>query len=87
MSDDIKRVLDKLDKIDSRQDEMALTLLTNTASLNEHMRRTDLLEEEVKTNRDDIVPLKKGYERLKGASWVISVIVAGILAAKTLGLL
>lgn len=87
MSDDIKRVLNKLDKIDSRQDEMADTLVQNTASLNEHMRRTELLEGEIIVLREDILPLKKGYERFMGASWIISVVVAAIIAAKTLGLI
>ena len=40
---DITRIEEKLDKIIDKQGEMNVTLATNTQSLKEHMKRTDLL--------------------------------------------
>lgn len=53
--------------------QMQTTLAVNTKSLEEHMRRTELLE-----NR--IEPLEKMYWKLIGAATVISVL-AGVISA------
>ncbi len=80
---DLNRILDKLDKIDVRQDQMSDALNRNSSSLEEHMRRTDILEIYV---QKEIPPLKRLKQRAEGGAWVISIVLAGILAAKQLGL-
>ncbi len=79
MSDDINRVLEKLDKIDERQDRMETVLTANTADLKEHMRRTSNLEQRIS-------PLEKIADKARGAGWLGGVLVAAVLGAKSLGL-
>ena len=45
---DSKRILDKLDKIQDDVTEIKVTMAVNATSLEEHMRRTALLEESLK---------------------------------------
>lgn len=77
---DMKPVLDALAKLDERQDRMELTLTKNTVSLEEHMRRTALLEEEFK-------PVKAHVTFLNNAAKAISLLTAAVLTLKQLGLL
>lgn len=57
-------ILTKVDKLDTRQDEMDKTLVRNTVSLEEHMRRTNILEQQ-------IVPIKAHVDFMRiGAAWV-----------------
>lgn len=60
-------------QMQSTMSQMQTTLAVNTKSLEEHMRRTELLE-----NR--IEPLEKMYWKLIGAATVISVL-AGVISA------
>ena len=86
-SDKIDRMDSKLDRLDERLDQVSITLALNTESLAEHMRRTDLLEQQV-------LPIKKHVDIVKygimGVLWV-SVALAGIagflLTLAQLGLL
>ena len=43
-----KRLEDKLEKLDERLDTISTTLAVNTQSLKEHMKRTEMLESELK---------------------------------------
>lgn len=47
MSDDVKYLRGKVDKIEDHLDTMNQTLTRNTAILDVHVRRTDLLEKKV----------------------------------------
>ena len=42
--DNVSKLHDKVEKIEDTQDDMGKTLIRNTASLEEHVRRTNLLE-------------------------------------------
>lgn len=68
----LKRVLDKLDIIDSRLNDIDKTLAAQHVTLEEHTRRSTMLEEEFK-------PLKKHTTMVDGA--VKFVALAGIVAA------
>ena len=70
--------------------EIKLELSKNGAQLEEHMRRTQI-------NEDGLVILKETMERLdnnfsnhlaflKGATWVVGIIITGLVTAKELGL-
>lgn len=56
----MKRLEDKIDKIIESQNEMNETLVRQEENLKEHMRRTELLEQEVK-------PIVKHVAMVKGA--------------------
>ena len=47
----LDKVEDKIDKLGDTSVANTVQLANNTASLNEHMRRTELLEEEVKISK------------------------------------
>ena len=54
MSEDIKHIRATLDKMDDKQDAMQLVLAKNTVILDEHIRRTDLLEGKVDVVEDTV---------------------------------
>lgn len=61
-------ILTKVDKLDSRQDDMDKVLIRNTMSLEEHVRRTNLLEQQV-------IPIKAHVDFMQhGALWVARVV-------------
>jgi hypothetical protein len=68
-----------LNKIEARLGKMEETLIRNTISLEEHMRRTELLEAE-------IVPLRRQANIIDGATKVIVSLVALLVALKKLDL-
>lgn len=80
----MERIHTKLDRIEDRLDKIEVTLAVNTQSLQEHMKRTQILEEQV-------IPLKRANDMWNGAYKLIIVLgtVLGLLvgAAKLLGLL
>lgn len=78
MSDD-QRIHDKLDKLDERLDQQGITLVKNTAILEEHIKRTALLEE-------DMRPIKKHVALVNAAAKIGSAALGLLLAAKQLGL-
>lgn len=64
-------ILDHLSRIDSKQDRIfeelkgqAETLARNTVSLEEHIRRTDLLEEHLYQQKDEINTIKEKVEKV-----------------------
>lgn len=69
---DMDRVLDKLDKIDDRLGIMDVTLVRNTASLEEHIRRTNLLEQAQKELKDSVKPLIKVHTVVYGICKIIA---------------
>lgn len=69
MRDTMSRLEGKLDKQSEDIGEIKSVLAANTVSLQEHMRRTALLEEAVK-------PLRTRYERVNGVLKLLGGIVA-----------
>jgi hypothetical protein len=78
-SDDMRRLADK-------QEAMAALLERLTVSVEHHVARTDALEDMLGRFRGELAPIKKYVERTRGAMWALGVIVAALLAAKSLGL-
>jgi hypothetical protein len=79
MSDsDNKRLADKLDKLDERLDEMSGILLRNTISLEEHIKRTNLLESR-------LAPIERSVDRMNAIAWFLTK--AGAVALALLGAL
>lgn len=80
-NDPTERILDKLDKIDDRLNDIDKTLVKNTASLEEHMRRTDLLEKAQSDLQIQIKPLMNVHTTVITIAKIVGFIgiVAGIL--------
>jgi hypothetical protein len=79
---DIKRVEDKLDKLDERLDGLDRTLVKQEENLKEHMRRSDLLEKK-------LIPVETHVMRItwavRGILWAAGVIAAVISVLHQLG--
>lgn len=70
---------EKLDKILEDLSEIKVVTAVNTAHLEEHIRRTDLLETRVEQVATSIQPLKSHVDMVKGAVKLITI--CGIIAS------
>ena len=78
------KIENKVDKLDTRLDRVDITLAKQEEQLAEHIRRTNLLEEQMKPVEDHVKHMS-GALKLFG---VISIVSGGILAVlKLLGAL
>lgn len=80
VEDKLDKLDTKVDALDSRLDDINVTLTRNTDSLELHMRRTEILENEV-------APLKKHVSMMNAFAKIITfaALLAGLL--KTVGVL
>ena len=76
---------DKLDKIIDDIGEIKVTHAKNTAHLEEHMRRTDLLETRVEQVAGSIQPIQTHVDMIKGAMKLVTIVAA--IASVILGIL
>lgn len=60
-----RNVVEKLDRISEKQSEQAETLYRNTATLEYHVKRTDLLEEKLKRLLDLIFKTQQDVEKVE----------------------
>lgn len=74
-----ERIWRMLERMDERLDAMNIILAANTKSLEEHMRRTELLENEIR-------PIKSHVSLINAGAKILSVVLTLALAAKSLGL-
>lgn len=75
MSEKIDKVLEKLDKIDERVDRIDVTMAKQEVVLEEHVRRTNILEDELK-------PIKKHVNMVNAVVKILVVVgsLVGFLA-------
>ena len=73
-----EKLVTMVEKLDGRMDDMAITLVRNTESLEHHIARTNLLEDYVKK---EISPIKKHVDvvrhGIQGVVWV-AIALAGV---------
>ena len=74
MSNDDKTLHEKLDKLDTRLDRIDITLVRQEMHLDEHMRRTDLLETVVDEFKIDMRPVKRHVIVMEGVTKGIGII-------------
>ena len=90
----MKRIMDKLDKVEdkidrkfdvveTRLDSMDKLLVKQEANLSEHMRRTDILEKLHEENADEIAAIKKPFIVAYGIGKILGFVslVLGIIGA------
>lgn len=77
------RIEAKVDQLDNRIDCVDRTMIKNTASLEEHMRRSDLLEGQMDLLRESITPLIKVHVTIVGIGKILAAIalVVGVISA------
>ncbi len=68
---DSERLLNKIEKIDERLSSIDTSLIRNTLSLEEHVRRTNALENELK-------PVKKHVLMVEAVFKIIGIIAVGL---------
>lgn len=76
--EDLTRILDKIDKIDDKISTIDSTLLRNTITLEEHVRRTSILEAEIKPLKKHVI-LVESFFKITGFVVTIAGILAGII--------
>jgi hypothetical protein len=84
MSDDALRRM--LEKLDGRLDNVDITLARLTVSVEEHIRRTNILESRIDATNNEIKPIMSHVAFMNAAAKVGSILGALILGAKTLEL-
>ena len=68
------RIFDKLDILDMRLDSMDKTLTKQEIHLQEHIRRTEALENHLEMIKKDIAPVQKHVNMVEGAFKLLGVI-------------
>lgn len=72
----MERLFNKIDKIDDRLNNIDTSLVRQTVSLEEHVRRTNLLESEIKPIKKHVFLIEATFKLIGLAS-----VVLGIMAA------
>lgn len=87
----MKRVLEKLDNVDNRLNDIDKTLIKQEANLEKHMYRTEQNERMIEKIFEDVKPIKKHVAHVEGGLKFLGVIslLGGIALTvlKILGLL
>lgn len=80
-------LLEKVDKLDRRLDNVDITLAKQHKSLELHMLRTDLNEEQLKLIRQEAKPVQKHVAMIEGGLKAFGAISAVLGILKLLGLI
>lgn len=75
---DLERILNKIDKIDDKLLVIDSTLLRNTITLEEHVRRTSILESEIKPLKKHVV-LVEAFFKIIGFFATLTGIILGLV--------
>lgn len=82
MSDDLlEKIYHKVEKLSDDMSDMKVVAGKQESNLVEHMRRSDLLEENIEILRESIVPVQKHVDMVSGALKLIGFvgIAAGVV--------
>lgn len=78
------KLIEKLEKLDSRLDSIDVTLAKQAKDLEYHIKRTDLLEQDMSATADSITrsmePVLKHINRVESVSWFFAKL-GGVLIA------
>lgn len=87
---DIKTIIEKLDKMDSRIDNIDITLIKQNLTLEEHTRRSLANEETLEVVKHDsdvrLRQLESHKDKVVGAIAILGILGTMVLGAKQLGL-
>ncbi len=72
---DLDRLFEKIEKIDDRLSNIDLSLVRNTISLEEHVKRTNILEEEIRPIKKHVLMVEAIFKLIGVLSVCISVFV------------
>lgn len=82
MEDKLNKIEEKIDKLDSRLDAIDVTLVRQHSSLEHHILRTQIAEENINILKKEIKPLYEHVVTINNIAKIISVLsaLAGIYA-------
>lgn len=83
-NDQLSKIDAKLDKLQEHLASVDVTLAKQEVSLTEHVRRSGLLEENVKMLRSDFTPIQKHVIMIGGALKFLGLISALLVIAETI---
>jgi hypothetical protein len=63
----LKKLYDKQEKISENISDIKVTLGKQEENIAHHIKRTDLLEENIKLLKDELTPVKEHVNRVEGA--------------------
>lgn len=91
MNSRLENIESKLEKIESKQDKILDEIIENkiintrnTASLEEHIKRTNMLQEELNVLKEELKPVEKHVAMVSGALKLLGVI--SLLASLTVAI-
>lgn len=71
METKLNKISEQLEKLDSRLDSIDITLVRNTKDIETHIKRTDLLEQELGPIKAHVAVVSLGF---KGIAWFCAAI-------------
>lgn len=74
MKDVLNKLSSKLDRLDNRLDKMTIVMVKQEENLKEHMRRTELLENQNEAFQQSLEPVKSHVDQVRGAAKLIGLI-------------
>jgi regulator of replication initiation timing len=78
---DEKRIFDKLEKIEDHIGKQEVNLGRLTVSVEEHVKRSNLLEENITILRSELEPVKASVNKIDGAIKFVLLVVIPLVAA------
>lgn len=66
MKDLLNRVITQIDKLDDKLESVDKTLIKQEENLREHMRRTEILEEQHTRLESELQPIEKHVNQVRG---------------------
>ena len=77
----LEKLDEKMDQVQERLGEIDVTLAKNTASLEEHIRRTELAEEAIAVIKDELKPIQKHVTQVHTVFQVIGFVAVAVSIA------
>ena len=74
-----KGLENKLEQIDEKLNTITVVLDRNTNSLQEHMRRTEINEQSIKSNSEALEPIQKHVTQVENTLKVLGIIGGGVV--------
>lgn len=82
---DYKYIIEKLDRIDSKIQDVEKVLVKQEANLDEHMKRSDTLEKHVNLLEEQVKPVLQGLNAVKITGSVLAFILSAVTFIVTYG--
>lgn len=76
--DFVQLILDKLDRVESHLGSIDVTMVRNTVSLEEHVKRTNLLEQNIDDLKGEFKPVKDHVDFVRHSSKFVAIVISSL---------